>query len=66
MNAEDIASAIVNLTMKLDNQKDLKDAWRVLTKAVSYLSAKDDFFTREKECIELIGEMKEERVEDLV
>ena len=66
MNAEDIASAIVNLTMNLDNQKELKDAWRVLTKAVSYLSAKDDFFTREQECIELISEMKEELVEDLV
>ena len=65
MNAEDIATEIVNLTMRLDNQKDLKEAWRVLTKAVSYLSAKDDFFTREQEALNLIGDMREERVEDL-
>jgi len=65
MNAEDIATDIINLTMALDNQKELKDAWRVLTKAVSYLSAKDDFFTREQEALNLIGDMREERVEDL-
>ncbi len=65
MNAEDIATEIVNLTMRLDNQKDLKEAWRVLTKSVSYLSAKDDFFTREQEALNLIGDMREERVEDL-
>ena len=66
MNAEDIASAIVNLTMNLDNQTELKDAWRVLSKAISYLSAKDDFFTREQEALNLIGDMREKRVEDLV
>ena len=65
MNAEDIATEIVNLTMRLDNQKYLKEAWRVLTKSVSYLSAKDDFFTREQEALNLIGDMREERVEDL-
>ena len=66
MNAEDIASAIVNLTMNLDNQEELKDSWRVLSKAISYLSAKDDFFTREQEALKLIGDMREKRVEDLV
>ena len=66
MNAEDIASAIVNLTMNLDNQTELKDAWRVLSKAISYLSAKDDFFTREQEALNLIGDMREKREEDLV
>lgn len=66
MNAEDIATDIVNLTMRLDNQKELKDAWKVISKALLYLSAKDDFFTREQESLELIGIMKEERVEDLV
>ena len=66
MNAEDIASDIVNLTMRLDNQKELKKAWQVISKALLYLSAKDDFFTREQESLEIIGRMKEERVEDLV
>ena len=66
MNAEDIASHIVNLTMRLDNQKELKRAWQVISKALSYLSAKDDFFTREQESLEIIGRMKEERMEDLV
>ena len=65
MNAEDIASDIVNLTMRLDNQKELKKAWQVISKALLYLSAKDDFFTREQESLEIIGRMKEERVEDL-
>ncbi len=66
MNAEDIASHIVNLTMRLDNQKELKKAWQVISKALLYLSAKDDFFTREQESLEIIGKMKEERLEDLV
>ncbi|QDP57050.1 MAG: hypothetical protein GOVbin1782_57 [Prokaryotic dsDNA virus sp.] len=66
MNAEDIASHIVNLTMRLDNQKELKKAWQVISKALLYLSAKDDFFTREQESLEIIGRMKEERLEDLV
>ena len=66
MNAEDIATDIVNLTMSLDNQKDIKEAWRVIGQALAYLSSKDDFFTNEERVMKLIGEMKEERVEDLV
>tara|TARA_R110000751_G_scaffold73678_3_gene148964 strand:- start:6724 stop:6924 length:201 start_codon:yes stop_codon:yes gene_type:complete len=65
MNAEDIATEIVNLTMVLDNQKELKDAWRVISQALSYLSSKDDFFTNEQRAIESIGEMRESRVESL-
>ena len=66
MNAEDIATAIVNLTMRLDNQKELKMAWRVINQALSYLSSKDDFFTNELTVMNTIGKMKEERVEEYV
>ena len=66
MNAEVIATAIVNLTMRLDNQKELKMAWRVINQALSYLSSKDDFFTNELTVMNTIGKMKEERVEEYV
>lgn len=66
MNAEDIATAIVNLTMRLDNQKELKMAWRVINQALGYLSSKDDFFTNELTVMNTIGKMKEERVEEYV
>ena len=66
MNAEDIATEIVNLTIRLDNQNELKESWRVISYALSYLSSKDDFFTSEMKVMELIGEMKEERVEEYV
>ena len=66
MNAEDIATAIVNLTMRLDNQKELKMAWRVINQALGYLSSKDDFFTNEQAVMNTIGKMKEERVEEYV
>ena len=66
MNAEDIATEIVNLTMILDNQEELKEAWRVINHALMYLSAKDDFFTREQTAIDMIGALKEKRVEPLV
>ena len=66
MNAEDIATEIVNLTIRLDNQNELKESWRVIGHALSYLSSKDDFFTNEARVMELIGKMKEERVEEYV
>ena len=66
MNAEDIATEIVNLTIRLDNQNELKESWRVISHALSYLSSKDDFFTNEARVMELIGKMKEERVEEYV
>ena len=66
MNAEDIATEIVNLTIRLDNQNELKESWLVISHALSYLSSKDDFFTNEARVMELIGKMKEERVEEYV
>jgi len=66
MNAEDIATDIVNLTMNLDNQEELKSAWRVISQALLYLSSKDDFFTNEQKVMNTIGKMKEERVEQFV
>ena len=41
IRAEIIADDIVNLTDALDNAHDLDDAWRRITQAIHYLSAKD-------------------------
>tara|TARA_R110002050_G_scaffold51158_8_gene117848 strand:+ start:1274 stop:1474 length:201 start_codon:yes stop_codon:yes gene_type:complete len=64
MNAEEIAEDIVNLTIGLDDHEELKQAWRVINKATQYLSAKDDYFTREMETLKIITEMKDKRVEE--
>jgi len=66
MNAEEIAEAIVNLTIALEDHEELKEAWRVIYKAVSYLSSKDDYFSREKETLDLITKLKESRVESFL
>jgi hypothetical protein len=64
MNPEEIASEIVNLTMILDNQEDLKEAWIIISSAMTYLSRKDDFFTAEVRVMEIIGKALEARGEE--
>ena len=64
MNPEEIASEIVNLTMILDNQEDLKEAWIIISSAMTYLSKKDDFFTAEARVMEIIGKALEARGEE--
>lgn len=39
--AEKIADDIINLTDALDNAEDLDDAWKRISEALYYLSAKD-------------------------
>ena len=61
--AEQIAEAIINLTIELEDQEELKEAWRVISAALRYLSSKDDLFTNEKDAIETVAKMKEKRMD---
>ena len=47
--AEKIANDIVNLADLLDNAHDLDDAWRKITQALHYLSAKDSMYKTKQE-----------------
>ena len=57
--AEDIAEDIVMFTKSTDGQEELKDGWRVINKAIRYLSSKDDYLTHEMEVQRRIKEMKD-------
>ena len=58
--AEEIAEDIVMFTKSTDGQEELKDGWRVINKAIRYLSSKDDYLTHEMEVQRRIKEMKDE------
>ena len=58
--AEDIAEDIVIFTKSTDSQEELKAAWRVINKAMRYLSSKDDYFTYEVEVQKKIEAMKDD------
>jgi|TARA_R100000234_G_scaffold106673_1_gene77361 hemoglobin-like flavoprotein len=47
--AEKIANDIVNLADSLDNAHDLDNAWRKITQALHYLSAKDSMYKTKQE-----------------
>ena len=49
IRAEIIAKEIVELTDVLDNAHDLNDAWRRISQALHYLSAKDTMAKMKKE-----------------
>mgnify|MGYP003140377160 FL=1 len=49
IRAEIIADDIVKLTDSLDNAHDLDDAWRRITQAIHYLSAKDTMYKTKKD-----------------
>ena len=46
---EQIANDIVNLADSLDNAHDLDDAWRKISHALQYLSAKDTMYKTKQE-----------------
>ena len=46
---EQIANDIVNLADSLDNAHDLDDAWRKISHAFEYLSAKDTMYKTKQE-----------------
>ena len=55
---EEIAEDIVNFTKSTDGQQELKEGWRVINRAIQYLSSKDDYLTYEIEVKEKIKRMK--------
>ena len=61
---EEIAEDIVNFTKSTDSQQKLKEGWRVINKAMRYLSSKDDYYTREVEVHEKIESMKDATQEE--
>ena len=57
----EIAQDIVNLTRSLDSQQELKEAWKTIQLALSYLSSKDSMYSYEREIKEIEDAKKEER-----
>ena len=62
--AEEIAEEIVNFTKSTDSQYELKEAWRVINKAMRYLNSKDDYLTHEVEVEKRIERMKDATQEE--
>ena len=58
--AEEIAEDVVIFTKSTDNQEELKEGWRVINKAMRYLSSKDDYLTHEVEVQRRIEAMKDD------
>ena len=58
--AEEIAADIVTFTKSTDSQEELKEGWRVINKAMRYLSSKDDYLTHEVEVQKRIEAMKDD------
>tara|TARA_R100000963_G_C4640315_1_gene103964 strand:+ start:285 stop:488 length:204 start_codon:yes stop_codon:yes gene_type:complete len=61
---EEIAEDIVEFTKSTDSQQELKEAWRVINKAMRYLSSKDDYLTNEMEAQKRIERMKDATQEE--
>ena len=58
--AEEIAEDVVTFTKSTDSQEELKEGWRVINKAMRYLSSKDDYLTHEVEVQKRIEAMKDD------
>ena len=58
--AEEIAEDVVIFTKSTDSQEELKEGWRVINKAMRYLSSKDDYLTHEAEVQKRIEAMKDD------
>ena len=61
---EKIAEDIVNFTKSTESQQELKDGWRVINKAIRYLSSKDDYLTHEVEVLNKIERMENAKKEE--
>ena len=62
--AEEIAEDVVIFTKSTDSQQELKEGWRVINKAMRYLSSKDDYLTNEMEAQKRIERMKDATQEE--
>tara|TARA_R100000808_G_C2133441_1_gene142160 strand:+ start:632 stop:808 length:177 start_codon:yes stop_codon:yes gene_type:complete len=56
MEAKRIAKEMIELAKSIDDADEMKETWRVLSRAYSYLSQKDSMMESEKELQELLGD----------
>ena len=59
---EQIAQDIVELTRSLDSQQEIKEAWKIIKLALSYLSSKDSMYSYDREIQEMEDANKEEGI----
>ena len=56
MEAKRIAREMIELAKSIDDADEMKETWRVLSRAYSYLSQKDSMMDSERELQELLGD----------
>ena len=56
MEAKRIAREMMELAKSIDDADEMKETWRVLSRAYSYLSQKDSMMDSERELQELLGD----------
>jgi|TARA_R100001129_G_C5195255_1_gene212015 hypothetical protein len=56
MEAKRIAREMIELAKSIDDADEMKETWRVLSRAYSYVSQKDSMMESEHELQELLGD----------
>jgi|TARA_R100000234_G_scaffold110564_1_gene83012 hypothetical protein len=56
MEAKRIAREMIELAKSIDDADEMKETWRVLAMAYSYLSQKDSMMNSEQQLQELLGD----------
>tara|TARA_R100000315_G_C5160808_1_gene92489 strand:- start:218 stop:394 length:177 start_codon:yes stop_codon:yes gene_type:complete len=56
MEAKRIAREMIELAKSIDDADEMKETWRVLSRAYSYVSQKDSMMESEQELQELMGD----------
>ena len=56
MEAKRIAREMIALAKSIDDADEMKETWRVLSRAYSYVSQKDSMMDSERELNEMLGD----------
>ena len=56
MEAKRIAKEMIKLAKSIDDADEMKEAWRVLSRAFGYVSQKDSMMDSERELNEMLGD----------
>ena len=56
MKAKEIAKEMIELAKSIDDADEMKETWRVLSRAYSYVSQKDSMMDSERELNEMLGD----------
>ena len=56
MKAKEIAREMMELAKSIDDADEMKETWRVLNRAYSYVSQKDSMMDSERELNEMLGD----------